>query len=269
MVSFRKFLTLLAVVVFIGSLTPAVHAVELFPDRNLVAPPAADPRSPYSHLKLYSFDDEPDNNSSDLGAEAALTHNFGATRWEDDSGRRYQFTCSAGVWSQFQDAPNGSYELTNSDFYVGFPLEMRTGEHGFRGEVYHVSSHLGDEFQARTGKRRISFSHETFRGDYMWYFSESGRTYLEAEYTISSVPDFDPWVLGGGFEYEMGSYLLATDLEFKDRNDWEHAATLSLLKDLGNDNMFIGLEAFDGANPQGQFFREERTYGGIVFRFQE
>lgn len=132
-----------------------------------------------------------------------------------------------------------------------------------------MSSHLGDEFQDRTGKRRISFSNETFRGNYMWYVSPSTRTFFELQYAISSVPDFDPWVAATGIEHKRGSYLLATDLRFKQRNDWDHAATLSLLYDLGNENMFIGLEAFDGVKPEGQFFREEKTYAGLVFRFNE
>lgn len=249
--------------------TDIAQAFEPFPTRNLVGPPAADPRAPYNHLKLYSFDDDPEAQDSDIGAEAALTQNFGVSRWEGSDGKTWQFTCTAGVWSQFQDAPNGSYELTNSDFFVGFPLEMKTGRHGFRAELYHVSSHLGDEFQARTGQERISFSHESFRGNYMWYPTDSIRTYLELQYAISRNPDFDPWQTATGFEYRMGSYLLATDLRFKDRNDWDHSATASVLYDLGNENMFVGVEVFDGNKPQGQFFREERTYGGLVFRFQK
>jgi hypothetical protein len=217
---------------------------------------------------LYSFEETPEA-ESDLGAEAALTHNFGVTRWGGEDGATYQFTCAAGVFSQFQESPNQSYELVNSDFYVGFPVEMRIGQHGFRAELYHVSSHLGDEFQDRTGDRRISFSHETFRGNYMWYPTASTRTYVELQYSISSVPDFDPWITGVGFEHKMGSYLLATDLKFKQRSDWDHAATLSLLYDLGNENMFVGLEVFDGLKPEGQFFREEKTYAGLVFRFNE
>jgi hypothetical protein len=260
------FLTLLLLSLTLVS--PTVKAFEPFPTRNLVGPPAADPRAPYNHLKLYSFNDE-DESQSNLGAEAALTHNFGVTRWEGADGTMYQFTCSAGVFSQFQDAPNGSYELTNSDFYVGFPLEIRTGAHGFRAELYHVSSHLGDEFQARTGQERISFSHESFRGDYMYYPTESLRTFIEVQYAISSTPDFDPWIGATGFEYKWGSYLLATNIKFKQRNDWKHTAVASVLYDLGNENMFVGLEAFDGMKPQGQFFREERTYAGLVFRFNE
>lgn len=44
----------------------------------------------------------------------------------------FQFTCTAGVFSQFQEAPNKSYELVNSDFYVGFPwrCEQATTDSG-------------------------------------------------------------------------------------------------------------------------------------------
>lgn len=263
-----RLLILTAIFMIFFSTPFEVLALQLFPEKNLVAPPAADPRAPYSHLKLFSFEEEPETNSS-LGAEAAFTHNFSTTRWEGDNGAMYQFTCSGGVFSQFQEAPNKSYELVNSDFYFGLPLEMKIGQHGFRAELYHVSSHLGDEFQDRTGKSRISYSHETFRGNYFWYPTPSVRTNFEIQHTISSVPDFDPWLVATGIEYRLGSFLLATDFRFKERSDWDHAATASLFYDLGDEEMYIGLEGFDGLKPEGQFFREEKTYLGIVFRFTE
>lgn len=234
---------------------------------NTVAPPLADPRTPFNHLKFFAFEDN-DEEESLLGAEAALTHNVGFERWTGEDGTHYQLTCAAGVFSQFQESIN-DFELVSSDFFVGIPLEIRTGNHGIRGEVYHLSSHLGDEFQERTNRDRISFSHESLRLDYFWYGLPHTRFYVEYQYALRIDPDVDRNIAGGGFDYQHGPWLVALDSKFKQRNDWEPATNLQIIRKTGIGSLQAGLEFFDGPLPVGQFFRDERTYAGLVFRFRD
>ncbi len=62
-----------------------------------------------------------------------------------------QIGIEACVWSVFnidKHGPNynGGTELVNSDYYVGIPISYALNNWSFRFCIYHLSSHLGDEF---------------------------------------------------------------------------------------------------------------------------
>lgn len=67
-------------------------------------------------------------------------------RWHGD----LQIGVEAGVWSVFDLDPhpdyNGGTALVNTDFYVGVPITYAVNKWAWRFRVYHISSHLGDEF---------------------------------------------------------------------------------------------------------------------------
>ncbi len=62
-----------------------------------------------------------------------------------------QISIEAGIWSIFNMNPkpnyaHGSAELVNTDFYVAIPLTYAVNKWAYRLRIYHISSHLGDEF---------------------------------------------------------------------------------------------------------------------------
>ena len=62
-------------------------------------------------------------------------------KWKGD----LQLELEAGVFAVFCHDTSSS-PLQNADYYVGIPLTYATGPWAFRGRIYHISSHLGDEY---------------------------------------------------------------------------------------------------------------------------
>lgn len=77
-----------------------------------------------------------------------------------------QIGIEAGIWSVFdvdvkKPNINGGTALVNTDFYVGIPISYAINKWSFRFRVYHISSHLGDEFLVNhPGFHRVNPSFE-------------------------------------------------------------------------------------------------------------
>ncbi len=81
----------------------------------------------------------------------ALGDDFPIYRWLNVFGKGdLQLGIEAGIWSVFNidpsPNPDGGTELVNTDFYFGIPLTYAINQWSFRFRVYHISSHLGDEY---------------------------------------------------------------------------------------------------------------------------
>lgn len=67
-------------------------------------------------------------------------------RWKGD----LQIDIQSAIWSVFKmwiNKDNGEIsELVNTDYLLGFPLSYAFDKWAFRLRIYHVSSHLGDEY---------------------------------------------------------------------------------------------------------------------------
>jgi len=81
----------------------------------------------------------------------ALGDDFPIYRWLIVWGHGdLQVGIEAGIWSVFNldpsPNPDGGTELVNTDFYCGLPLTYAINQWSFRFRLYHISSHLGDEY---------------------------------------------------------------------------------------------------------------------------
>lgn len=81
-----------------------------------------------------------------FGDDFAIFRWLDVFRWHGE----LQIGIEAGIWSVFNMAPHpnpgGGTELVNTDYYVGIPLEYAINRWSFRLRLYHLSSHLGDEY---------------------------------------------------------------------------------------------------------------------------
>lgn len=81
----------------------------------------------------------------------SLGDDFPIYRWLNVWGHGdMQIGIEAGIWSVFNLDPHpdlaGGTELVNTDFYCGIPLTYAINQWSFRFRIYHISSHLGDEY---------------------------------------------------------------------------------------------------------------------------
>ena len=122
-----------------------------FPQSTVLFPPlVADPRQPVNSAALRVGDKV----CGDVCAAVSLGDDFPIFRWINvwPVHGDMQIGIEAGIWSVFNysNIPNKpkheTCELVNTDYLVGIPATYAFDAWSFRFRIYHISSHLGDEF---------------------------------------------------------------------------------------------------------------------------
>lgn len=128
---------------------PKINGIWFPQMTELFLPLLADPRAATYSLGWRSGDKVCGNKC--IGV--SLGDDFPVYRWLDVFwGGDIQIGIEAAIWSVFNMdphpnlVPHASAELVNTDFYGGIPLSFATGPWSFRLRIYHISSHLGDEY---------------------------------------------------------------------------------------------------------------------------
>src|SRR2546430_341599 len=119
----------------------------------------------------------------------------------------WQVAIAAAVFSQFNLA-RPTADLMNTDYRVGLPLTYRHAGLTTRVQLYHQSSHLGDEYMVHANAQRVDLTFEAAE----LLLSEqlaAWRVYGGGEYLFTHSPaDLRPGVLHGGVEYRQPGVLL-------------------------------------------------------------
>lgn len=121
-----------------------------------------------------------------------------------------QLSIETGIWAVFNLCPEpnigGGVELVNTDYYVGIPLTAAFNEWAFRFRIYHISSHLGDEFMVNhPGFHRVNPSFEAVDFFTSYQPLKSLRVYLGMGAIFHSDPTFsqEPFYMEYGGEYRF------------------------------------------------------------------
>ncbi|MCH9630407.1 MAG: hypothetical protein S4CHLAM37_04050 [Chlamydiia bacterium] len=135
--------------------------------------------------------------------------------WKGD----LQIDIQGGVWSVFKmggnNNPNNEFsELVTTDYLVGIPLSYAVNKWSFRLRIYHVSSHLGDEFMTNNpGFPRKNPSMEAIDFISSYQAKKGIRVY------------FGPgWVFHSDRTYHLKPFYIEYGAEFRmfGRNDYYH-----------------------------------------------
>jgi len=201
------------------------------------------------------------------------------------AGDGWQVGLSGGVFAQF-DMDADSKDLINADYVIGFPLTWRRGAWSGRFNLYHQSSHLGDEFLLREGgPDRVNLSFEAVEA---LVARDLGpwRIYGGGDYLIAPKPEsLAPGILHAGAEYRharstfgvgrlgRARWVGAADLKSLEEHDWSIAWTLRAGLEFspveaapGSERSWsLLLEAYDGPAPWGQFYQDDVSYLGLGF----
>lgn len=108
-----------------------------------------------------------------------------------------EITIEASVWSVFEwlkenrTVQGDAVALVNSDYYVAIPLSYAVNQWAFRFRLYHISSHLGDEFiilqqQLNPNFCRLNPSFEAVDFYASYYCGSFLRLYIGAGYRFDS-----------------------------------------------------------------------------------
>ena len=247
---------------------PSAGAVTLFPNGDVYSVYAADPHRPTNYLaEGFTIGGSIPSTDSPLTL-VATGGRFGMLRFgpAKPGGRAWQISVEAGFDALF-DSQNkldvvgwdGNYGLTVTTASSS-PLAWKFG-------VLHVSSHIGDEYQARTGHERVNYTREEVNVGAAWRWSPNWRAYGEAGMAYYQGDSaLEPWRIQSGIEYETGlgpcgphlACYAAADISAMQERGWRVDKTIGVgivIRSPGRTSRLF-LEWHDGRPTANEFFRD-------------
>lgn len=172
-------------------------------------------------------------------------------------------------------------DLVSADYRVGVPLTYGSGPFQTKLEIYHLSSHLGDEFMLRfPDAERINYSRNALVLGGSWYATEATRFYAEAEWAFYTDGGTEPWEFQFGMDYSpvwqargpAGSPFVALNGLLREEVDYGGSFVLQAgWQWRGPTSQLIraGLQYFTGKSEQYQFYKrnEEKLGLGVWYDF--
>ncbi len=275
---------------------PQINGVWFPQMTELFQPLVADPRLVSYTLGWRSGDHVIGNKTADV----SLGDDFAIYRWIDIWGHGdLQIGIEAGIWSVFNMDPknvrDSGTELVNTDFYGGIPLTYARDRWSFRFRIYHISSHLGDEFlvnhpeyvapNAVFPKKRVNPSLEAIDFTTSYQASEAIRLYAFPGVIVHSDKSF-PWkpmyvqygtearFLGSKFLKQKlyGTLFIALHWRNYQELHWDFDGTyragyeFSKLQGIGRKVRFY-VEYHHGYSLEGQFSKMKTHYMQYNFNY--
>ncbi len=267
---------------------PRVRGVWFPQSTVLYQPMIADPREPMYYVAYRGGDKVVGR----VAAAVAMGDDFPVFRWRDIMPWHgdMQIGIQASIWAVFnyRNIPHRynheTCELVNTDYLVGIPVTYAVDRWSFRARIYHISSHLGDEFLVNhpdfLHKRKNPsfeavdfFTSYQFSGGLRGYFGpgviiHSDRSfrmkYLYVEYGM------ELRLFGRKLDYHRlyGTPFLAIHLENWQVRHWSLDTTikvgyeLSKMQGIGR-KMRIYADYHQGFSYEGQFFKKRVKYGEV------
>jgi hypothetical protein len=211
---------------------------------------------------------------------------FPIYRFFDVYGGDLQIDIFACMWANFNMNPsvqtNDEWaELVTSDYILAIPLSYSKGNFSYRLKIYHISSHLGDEYMVNNPMvLRTNPSFEAIDFFISYQFKESLRLYAGPGFVINSdnsFPmktfyaeyglEFRPFVYKFRHPRLYGVPFLAIDCQNWEANNYRPSLTIQLgyewskLERAGR-NVRIFFEYHNGYS-EGQFFDQFTDYFAI------
>lgn len=255
-----------------------------FPQQTVLYPPMiANPRATI-YSAAYHIGD---NVIGTKSIAVSLGDNFPIFRWRNVFPWRgdLQIDIQAGIWSVFKmgvDYNGEISELVNTDYLVGFPLSYAVDKWAFRARVYHVSSHLGDEYLVHNpGVERVNPSMEAIDFFVSYQVNSALRVYVGPGWVFHSdttYPIKPPLYVEWGGEVRLlgyksfyhklyGTAFLAIYLRNWQVNHWNLDGTYmagyewSKLQGVGRKmRLFVN---YHRGYSEGQFFKDRTSWTGF------
>lgn len=191
-----------------------------------------------------------------------------------------QLEIEGAVFAIFNQTCDSS-PLINADYYVAVPLTYAHDKWAHRVRLYHISSHLGDEYLKRCDHaKRLNKSYEAIDYFTAYDITKQIRVYGGPGVIVHSDSEMHlkPLYAQYGMEVRVGRYdwkqlygtpYLAMHFENWQDNDWKVDATFALGYEWGKINgmgkkIRASVEYHSGYNDAGQFSRIRNDY--IQFR---
>jgi hypothetical protein len=264
------------VVLLLAAPGPLGAQVSLFPDVEAFEYPIGAARATGIVGRLLSVSRGESRYGAEREAEATigevvpvLGFGSGATRVHLDLGVR--------VTGRFSlDDPRSA--LVSNDWYVGIQSVVATRSAALALELYHESSHLGDEYAERFLVRRLDWTREVAA---LWLRLGGGplRVHATGSWALIDELDLPNGGAGVGLDWRgsagraLGTRVmpvLGVFAESVEYADWKVTTSARAGIELGERNRRVGVSLvyLNGLSTQRQFFRERSRYLGAELRFE-
>ena len=171
-------------------------------------------------------------------------------------------------------------DMIASDFRVGIPLTYRRDNLQWKLAVYHLSSHLADEYiLIHPERERINYSRDVLTLAAGYFPREDVRLYAECGWAWYADGGSRPWEFQFGVEYSplypngiKGTPFFAINTRLRQEVDYGGNMTVQAgwqWRGYSGQRFRLGLQYFNGMSDQYQFFREfeEQIGFGIWYDF--
>ncbi len=204
--------------------------------------------------------------------EATIGVDRSLVRWkaDEDSTAASEVEFEAAVFTRFD--VHTQYEMEASDWRFGLPFVHRDGNLAWKIHLYHLSSHLGDDYIKRTGRTGSQYHLEEVAGGLSWDATADSRIYGEAGAAVYNGPATYSGRVQAGYEWvgrKWGSGLapyFAVDLQARKEQDWTPDATVAVGIAFGR-NFRLGLEYYHGRDTQTQFLARRTHWVSVGLYF--
>ncbi|MDX1644144.1 MAG: DUF1207 domain-containing protein [Thermoanaerobaculia bacterium] len=245
---------------------------EAFPAELVDRPYIADPHQPRFGVSLVSAREAEIDSTGDERFGLWLGGRFGllefTPRRRPDS--PWQLAIEAGFYGLFDIDSN--QDNVGWDGIYGLVLTKRLGPRtAIKLAAKHLSSHVGDELQERTGRQRINYTREELILGASRRFGAAWRLYGEGAWGYESRnPELqEPGRFQVGLEYRAprpsfwrAHWYMAVDATSFEESEWELDVTVQTGFEIPTDvrSWRFGLAYYDGRVPIGEFFQDRERY---------
>lgn len=250
-------------------------SLEFAPERDLYLTYLADPRQSKSGSKV-QFPLRRDERGDNIKIENVLGGHRPLAGWSDP-GRpdiEMQLHIEAAVFSRFDIGE--AWDLDAADYRFGFPFLYRTGDLILKFHPYHITSHLGDEFISREGRKRDSYHLDELAVGVSSTGGAGWRIYGELGIALYTGPETSSGRAQVGTEYFFAPLtgrvtpFVALDLQTRNEIDWSwNAAVMAGLmlapKTGGTHGLRGTIEYYRGNDVQTQFKDDREHYLALGF----
>ncbi len=249
---------------------------KFLPTRHLFQPYLADPMRPSMGAQLAYVDDSTITNTTNSRFILQLGGLIEIAQLSPDEqmDRGWQFGIEAGFNGQFDRGQ--SQDNIGWDGLYGLIVSYRHNDQwAYRTGLHHVSSHVGDEYAERTGRKRIGYTREEVFGAFAWSFRPQWRTYAELgwAYDLLGKDLQEAWRAQAGLEYEKNKVIwgknwrpyAAVNFTSYEESGWniDTSIQLGLFYRKSGRLLRVGLSIYDGRTLLGEFFQEEDRWIGL------
>jgi hypothetical protein len=269
---------LLGCLVLLSAPRPSAAQARILPDVQSFELPEASPRVHGLVGRIFSARRGDSEFGREPEAEVGVGENFPVLALRRGE-RPVTLGFGTQVYGRFSLGDRKSALISN-DWVVGLNTTAALGAWSITGEIYHESSHLGDEYSDRFSATRLDWTREVAAA---WLSYETGPVRITGNLSYVLIDELDldrpGAALAADYEGRPFGHLLGGPVrpvggiffQGEAATNWRISTSaklgIAVSRSGGRREIGLALIAHDGLSTQRQFFRHESSYIGGELRF--